>query len=373
MLRKGLEQTGDERIRAKIDELTKPVESAVSSSSSSTTTSESSEEFIASEVYPRVFRDYEFIDGETRLCYEEILDENNIFTTTHYGELYDNDRNVTGWGVTGIQIEKIDESGDFHPISERDYGYGDEYSYLTFNECGDLVREEYLNLGRGWEDDKEVLYTDLDVTEYSYNYDQSGKVISATETKSFTRKRDGIVEDYYKNTYPHVYEYQANGNYTVTVVKEDYKDVEEYASDGSLLSRVRTHDGVVTSIRKYSIEQDDTNFFRKRYTYHKYVNRDGTYIEEERTNISTITGHEVHEIRKENGVVKRDYSSSTVYELNEQGRSIGEKTTIREIEDGVVSESTRTTVYEFDAQGRSICEKTNDEGGNLIAYTTSEW
>lgn len=99
-LRKGFEFTGDEQLQTLINEIMNS-----SSNKSDTGTSEvvGGSNSTHNDDEPIVVREY---DKENRLIWEEVQDEDGIYTITEYGELYDGHDNLTGWGK--YQLISID-------------------------------------------------------------------------------------------------------------------------------------------------------------------------------------------------------------------------------------------------------------------------
>ncbi len=405
VLREGLEKTGDTSLQAKIDELTKPAESSSSSSSvqtsSSTTSDTTSEPVEQSDDKPKATREY---DEENRLVWEDATSPDGTVTTTNYGEYYDEEGNVTGWGVMDKTVDRLDENGDTIHVSWYSYDYdGTLLEEEQYNDRGDII--SYNGISRDLDGDEEIIET---VTHtYKYEYGPFGAV-SRVETRFYTRGRETDTSVYTTN-----YTYDADGK----LMSERETD-----SDGSVSYTEYDYDAEGRRIERYkqwfdygSLSADETQtwkyndagrrieYYRSHHTFRpfddeKHLKQESIRIQKwddagrliEYTNRVFLDGQLEHEnsntlSRDDKGkvvghkIINKDPYETRVktlaYTYNETGRvdHITTTTTHTDGSEPRTSESVITWVYEYDELGRVILETGHYENGSFAGKTEYEY
>ncbi len=432
VLREGLEKTGDTSLQSKIDELTKPAESSSSSSavqtSSSTTSDTTSEPVEQSDDEPKVTREY---DEENRLVWEEVISPDGTITDTQYGEYYDDEGNVTGWGVIDKSVDRLDENGDYIPVSEYHYSedgtLNNEYQY---NDRGDLIKDynvsedvegetgtttstykyEYGPFGvlskvktvvEVWEEETQTYAITT-----NYTYDAAGKRISKVETNTWNGETDTSVTTNY--TYDAAGKLISETEIGPDGSRREYTEY-KYDSDGRRIERHSLH----YRNRGGSLSQDETETWKYNdagrriehyYSSRNNLNRENTKRTEHITiqkwddagrkiedTTKTIRDGQLvsedsrtHSYDEKSKTAEHKYSykgldrtrvSTSTHTYNENGRVV-HRTTTTTYTDGrqpKTSESVITWVYEYDELGRVILETGHDEDGNYAGKWEYEY
>ncbi len=363
VLREGLEKTGDTSLQAKIDELTKPAES----SSSSTTSDTTSEPVEQSDDKPKATREY---DEENRLVWEDATSPDGTVTTTHYGEYQDEEGNVTGWGVLDKTVDRLDENGDYIPVSYYFYN-GIDSDEEQYNDRGDII--SYNSISRYWDEGEEKITTTTGTFKYEY-----GPFGAVSRVQTVVETWDGETDT---SVYTTNYTYDTDGK----LISET-----ETRSDGSRREYTEyDYDAEGRRIGSYGWVYEDWGGLSNEITETRKYNDAGRTIEWYRSNRIILFNSEYIRIQKLDDagrLIERTESDeepdgtrveTLAYTYNENGHVV-HITTTTTYTDGSgrqpeTSESVISWVYEYDDLGRVILETGHYEDGSFAGKTEYEY